>query len=850
MSKPSKIKPGEHKANETTQKTTKRKNSTAGKATASKVIDQYFDGLGWKPFRFQRSCWRAYQNGSSGILHSATGTGKTLAVWMAPILKWLRQNQDRNKWNPKRPCRARILWITPIRALAADTAASLRAPVDALGLPWEVDTRTGDSRSSAKARQLKRLPTALITTPESLSLLLTHEKTLEQLSGIESVIVDEWHELIGTKRGIQTELGLARLRQLNPKLQTWALSATLGNLDQAADALVGTAPASDPKIIEGSTKKKIQFESILPSRIERFPWTGHIGTKMARQVAERLDSVNSALVFTNTRAQTEIWYQELLKQRPDWAGKMALHHGSLDAEVRSWVEKGLQCGTLKVVVCTSSLDLGVDFTSVDLVVQVGSPKGAARLLQRAGRSGHQPDAMSQLAFVPTNAIELIELAAAQQAIKERKLESRKLLQKPLDVLAQHAISIAIGGGFDSDELYREVRTTNAYRSLTDHEWQWILKFIRHGGDSLEAYPDFQRVECVDGRYVVNQKRVATMHRMNIGTITSDNSMVVKYVTGKRLGMIEENFLTRLESDDIFTFAGKQLSLVRVKDNVAYVRRANGKPNTVPRWMGGRMPLSAELGQQLRRKLDEAAQGAFLGREMRSIRPLLQVQKRWSVIPRAQQVLMESVKNRSGWHLFIYSFEGRLVHEGLAALVAYRLTKSQKSTFSIACNDYGFVLQSPKTIDLSSFRHADIFSPDNMLDDIMQSMNSTEMAKKQFRQVARVAGLIQQGLPHRQKSSKHLMASSNLFFDVFCNYDPSNLLLEQARREVLEQQLDSERMMEAIYRIGESEIVIQTPPKFTPLGFPLLVDKLREHLSSESLAERVARMQKQLENAAG
>ena len=820
------------------------------KTTPSRLVNQYFEGLGWKPFRFQRSCWRAYQDGKSGIVHSATGTGKTLAVWLGPILKWLSENQDRHYWNPKRPTAAKILWITPIRALAADTAASLRAPIDAIGLPWEVDTRTGDSRGSAKARQLRRLPTALITTPESLSLLLTHEKVHQQLAGIESVIVDEWHELIGTKRGIQTELGLARLRQFNPALQTWALSATLGNLEQAADSLVGIAPTSEPSIIEGYTKKKIQFESILPRRIERFPWTGHIGTKMAPQVAERLDRVNSALVFTNTRAQTEIWYQELLKQRPEWAGKMALHHGSLDAEVRSWVEKGLQCGNLKVVVCTSSLDLGVDFTAVDLVVQVGSPKGAARLLQRAGRSGHQPDATSQLAFVPTNAIELIELSAAQQAIKEKKLESRRILKKPLDVLAQHAISIAIGGGFTDTELYQEIRTTNAYHTLTREEWEWTMKFIRHGGDSLEAYPDFQRVDLIDGRYVVTQKRVTTLHRMNIGTITSDNSMVVKYVTGKRLGMIEENFLTRLESDDIFTFAGKQLSLVRVKDNVAYVRRATGKSNTVPRWMGGRMPLSAELGEQLRRKLNDAANGIFSGREMRSIRPLLKVQEKWSVIPTAEQVLIESVKNRSGWNLFIYSFEGRLVHEGLAALVAYRLSKLHKTTFSIACNDYGFVLQSPQKVDPATFIDAEIFSPDRMLDDIMQSMNSTEMAKRQFRQVARIAGLIQQGLPHRQKSSKHLMASSNLFFDVFCNYDPGNLLLEQARREVLEQQLDSDRMMDAVYRIRESEIVIQTPTKFTPLGFPLLVDKLRENLSSESLAERIARMQKQLENAAG
>ena len=813
-------------------------------------IGKYFQRRGWKPFPFQKTCWRMYQAGDSGIVHSATGTGKTLAVWLGPILKWVRENPNPDKWNPKRPPPIRVLWITPIRALASDTEFNLRDPIDQLGLPWKVESRTGDSGSSTKSRQLRRLPTALITTPESLSLLLTHEKSLEQLSGLESIVIDEWHELMGTKRGVQTELCMARLRKLNPKLQTWALSATLGNLDQAVDALVGNENLSETQIIEGYQKKKIVFESIIPNQIERFPWTGHIGTKMSPQVADYLESVNNALIFTNTRAQTEIWYQEILKQRPQWAGKLALHHGSLDSDVRKWVEQGLQTGKLKAVVCTSSLDLGVDFTSVDLVVQVGSPKGAARLLQRAGRSGHQPDAVSKLAFVPTNAIELIELAAAQQAIKENDLESRKCLSKPLDLLAQHAISIAIGGGFTSEELFDEVRSTYTYHSLTKKEWDWVLNFIQFGGDSLNAYPDFKRVLLRDGRYQVTDRKVMTAHRMNIGTITADSSMVVKYLSGKRLGMVEETFLSRLETDDIFTFAGKQISLVRIKDNIAYVRKAKGKPNTVPRWMGGRMPLSAELGEHLRKKLDEAAKGIFRGPEMKTVKPLLHVQKKWSMIPSADQMLVESIKTKVGWQVFVYSFEGRLVHEGLAALAAYRLSKSQRTTFSLACNDYGFVLQSPKPVDLQSILNGEVFRTDSLLDDIMQSMNSTEMSKRQFRQIARIAGLIQQGLPHRQKTAKHLMASSNLFFDVFCTYDPSNLLLEQARREVLEQQLESDRILSAVDRIRESEIVHRTPERLTPLAFPLLVDKLRERLSSETLADRVARMQRQLEKAAG
>ena len=816
----------------------------------SQSVDRYFASIGWKPFRFQRSAWRAYLDGHSGLVHSATGTGKTLAVWMGPILKWLKENPHRDLWNPKRPPPLRVLWITPLRALAGDTETSLRARLDGLGLPWRLESRTGDSKASAKARQLKRLPTALVTTPESLSLMLTHERLLEQLSALAAVIVDEWHELLGTKRGIQTELALARLRKLNPGLRTWGVSATLGNLDDAMESLLGVDPSDKVRLIEGYNKKRLKLESIIPDKIDRFPWSGHIGTKMVPQVAELLEQVDSALVFANTRSQTEIWYQQLLKQRRDWAGRIALHHGSLDTSVRRWVENGLRNGSLKAVVCTSSLDLGVDFSAVDLVIQIGSPKGAARLLQRAGRSGHQPEAESRLAFVPTNAIELIELAAAQQAIRAGHLEARPLLKKPLDVLAQHVVTIAIGGGFVAKDLLQEVRSTCAYQSLSDNEWQWVLDFVVRGGSSLAAYPEFRRVDVQDDRYHVSQKRVATMHRMNIGTIVADASMKVKYLKGATLGTAEEHFLSKLNAGDRFLFAGRLVSLVCVKDNVAYVRRANGEPDTVPRWMGGRMPLSSELSHALRGKLEEAAAGKLVGREMKSLSRLLEIQARWSSLPKSNELLIEKIQTRGGQQVFVFPFEGRLVHEGLAALLAYRISRIQKTTFTMACNDYGIVLQSPHPVDVELAIENGVFSPDGLLADILQSMNSTEMAKRQFRQIARVAGLIQPGYPGQRKSESHLQASSNLFFDVFCQYDSANLLLEQSRREVLELQLEASRMFDALTRIEQSEIVITHPPKVTPLAFPLLVDKLRERVSSETLADRIARLQAQLEKAAG
>ena len=815
------------------------------------MVTQCFDSLGWKPFRFQRECWSAYLGGESGLIHSATGTGKTLAAWMGPLVSWLREHPNVEAWNPKKPPPARVMWLTPLRALAGDTEKSLRQPIEQMGLPWRLESRTGDSKQSLKTRQLRSLPTALVTTPESLTLMLTHASLLPSFQTLEAIIVDEWHELLGTKRGVQTELALARLRRLNPALRIWGVSATLGNLDDALQSLLGNDSTNrQSRIVRGVKSKRIQFQSILPPVIERFPWAGHIGTRMVPQVVEEVAGVRSALIFANTRSQTELWYQELLKQRPDWAGQIALHHGSLDTSVRSWVERGLNEGRLRAVVCTSSLDLGVDFTAVDLVVQIGSPKGSARLLQRAGRSGHQPGATSRLAFVPTHALELIELAAARDAIRAGDLEARPLLDKPIDVLTQHAVTIAIGGGFDDASLLAEVRTTRAYENLSDDEWQWVLQFIVRGGESLYAYPEFHRVTIdEEHRYVVTDKRVIRTHRMNIGTIVSDAAMQVRFLKGGALGTVEESFLSRLKPGEKFLFAGKVVELVMIQDNVAYVRRSKGAPDTVPRWMGGRLPLSSELSAALRRKLEEASEGIYRGEEMRSLRPLLELQKRWSVLPRHDELLIEQVQTRDGHHLFIYPFAGRLAHEGLAALLAWRISRLGPITFTMACNDYGLVLQSSTPAPLEKAIECGLFDSETVVADIMQSLNATEMSKRQFRQIARIAGLIHQGMPGDRRPARHLQASSNLFFDVFRQYDPGNRLLVQSENEVLQQQLQASRLEQTLSRIVSHLIVTTAPTKITPLGFPLWVDKLRERVSSESLGDRIRKMQAQLEQAA-
>jgi len=814
-------------------------------------LGRWFESRGWTPFAFQRDVWDAYRAGESGLVHAATGTGKTLAAWGGPLLEWMSSATSQ----PQKPRRdrtppLRVLWITPLRALAADTEEALRQPLEDLEIPWSLESRTGDTSAALRARQRRRLPTALITTPESLSLLLTRSDAAGIFADLRLVVVDEWHELMGTKRGVLVELALARLRFHQPDVRIWGLSATIGNLTDAADALLGVRQRTPPRIVRGVDPKNVVIDALIPPVIERFPWAGHLGTPMVPQVVAALEEAASAIVFTNTRSQTEVWYQAILAARPDWAGAIALHHGSLDRKRREWVENGLRTGTLRCVVATSSLDLGVDFSPVDRVLQVGSPKGVARLLQRAGRSGHRPGATSRVTCAPTNALELVEVAAARDGVEQGVLEARLPVERPLDVLAQHVVTVALGGGFVADQLLGEVRSTRAYAALSDAEWAWVLEFLTSGGDALHAYPEYARITLVADRYVVTNDEIARRHRMSIGTIVGDAQIGVAYLRGDSLGSVEESFVARLKPGDRFVFAGTPLEFVRVRDMKAWVRRAPNSKGAVPRWAGSRLPMSGQLAALLRARFGEAGRGVVRGPEMAALQPLFAVQRKWSHIPAPEELLIEQVKTREGWHLFVYPFEGRLVHEGLSALCAYRLARHAPITFSMASNDYGFELVSPTEPPLAAALDASLFSPDNLVEDIQAALNATEMARRQFRELARVAGLVFPGFPRAGKTARQLQMSSSLFFDVLRQYDPGNLLLSQAAREVLERQLESTRLGATLHRLVKSTIVVRHPKRVTPFGFPLVVDRNREKVSSEALADRIRRMQLALERAAG
>ncbi len=815
-------------------------------------LHRWFAHRGWTPFPFQEEVWAAFAAGESGLIHAATGTGKTYAAWGGPLLEALREREgDSRDGDTAPPLRA--LWITPLRALASDTEAALRDAVEGVGLGWTVESRTGDTAPSVRARQRERLPSALVTTPESLSLFLTRPDHAALFASLRVVVVDEWHELMASKRGVQVELALARLRAVAPALRTWGLSATLGNLDVAADTLLGVGRrdgAPPRRLIRGLVPKEVVVEALIPGTIERFPWAGHLNTRLLPEVMRLLAGARSAIVFCNTRSQAELWFQSLIAADPAWFEFTAIHHGSLDREQREAVEQGIKSGRFRVVVATSSLDLGVDFAPVELVLQVGSPKGVARLLQRAGRSGHAPGRPSRIVCVPTHAFELVEVAAARDAIAAGAIETRDPLDRPLDLLAQHLVTLALGGGFTREQVTAELRTTRAYAGLTEAELDWVLDFVTRGGDALQAYPEYGRVQRAGDRYVVTDPQVARRHRLAIGTIVSDAAITVRYVGGGRLGTVEEGFIARLSPGDTFLFAGTPLAFVRVRDLTAWVRRARGVTGAIPRWAGARMPLSTELAQAVRDTLDAARRGVFASPELKAVRPLLALQAERSVIPAPDELLIERCRTREGHHLFVYPFDGRLVHEGLAVLLAYRLAQLAPATYTFACNDYGLDLLAPEPAPLAEALEAGLLSPAHLLHDITASLNAAELARRQFREIARVAGLVFGGFPGASKTTRQLQASSGLLYDVFVRHDPGNLLLRQAQREVLERQLEASRLGHVLERLSRATLRIVEVERPTPLAFPLLVDMTRGRVSSEKLADRVRRMVAHAEGPAG
>ena len=805
----------------------------------------YFRQKGWSPFPFQVQTWNDYLDGKSGLLNAPTGSGKTFALWFGVLLNYIQNNPS--DWKTPRKNGLQIIWVTPLRALAQDLQKAMQEACDGLGLPWTVTVRNGDTDAKTRASFKRNPPECLITTPETLHILLSQKEAEPLFENLRCVVVDEWHELVGNKRGVQVQLALAYLQaRCQHPFMRWAISATLGNLEQAAKTLLGNELPQH--IIKANIQKEIRISSLFPEEIEKYPWSGHLGIRMIDQVIQTIEEGKSVLVFTNTRSQTEMWYQKILEIRPDWAGWMAMHHGSLDSQIRTWVENALHEGILKVVVCTSSLDLGVDFRPVDRVVQIGSPKGVSRFVQRAGRAGHQPGLPSLVYFVPTNALELIEAAALRNAIEQDDLESQFPPTLSYDVLIQFLVTLAVGEGFEPNALYEIIKKTESYASLSPEEYQWILEFITKGGSSLGSYDDFLKVVIEeDGMYRVKNKKIAMKHRLSMGTIVSDVSMKVKFKNGAYLGTVEEYFIAKLKAGDRFYFAGRNLELLYIKGLDAVVQVTTKKANQVVSWMGARMSLSSKLSQQIQEIFKAYNQGIVGSEEVRQVLPILDLQQQLSLVPDAQTFLIESLQTREGFHLFFYPFEGRMVHELLSALLAYRIAQRLPVSFSMAMNDYGFELFSDVQLDIEELLEEDLFSLDHLAEDILHCINESELAKRKFREIASIAGLVFQGYPGKPTSFKHIQANSGLLFQVFEDYEPDNLLLKQARAEVLNQQMEQELLIEAVRKINRQSIQVRYPSQLTPFSFPILVDRLsRTSLSSESVEDKIAKILAQMD----
>ena len=794
----------------------------------------WFAANDWEPFPFQQEAWTKYLSGYSGLINAPTGFGKTYSLLIPILIEAMRE-----KGKAKSGFRA--IWIAPIRALTKEIKMSCQRAIEGLDLDWEVQVRTGDTTSSQRKKQLTNPPEILITTPESIHIIMASKGYAKYFKNLNAIVVDEWHELMGSKRGVQVELAISRLKGLQPTLKIWGISATIANIDQALDILLG--PSADPKkktIIRSGIKKHISVETVLPDEIEKYPWAGHLGLHLLEKVIPILNKSQTTIIFTNTRAQCEIWYHKLLEVDPSLAGNMAMHHGSISREIRDWVEDALHEGRIKAVVSTSSLDLGVDFRPVETIIQIGSPKGVSRFIQRAGRSGHQPLAVSKIYFVPTHSLELIEGGALRTAIANGVMEPRIPYIRSYDVLIQYLTTLAVSDGFHAQTIYKEVCDTFCYASMTREEWDWILDFLVSGGPSLKAYNEYHKVVIEDGLYKVTSRKIARKHRMSIGTIVSSASIIVAYVSGKRLGSIEEYFVSSMSPGDVFWFAGQTLEYVRIKDMTVQVKKSKAKKARVHSWMGGRMPLSSTLSALIREKISNYTNDQIEELETEVLSPLLDQQALKSHLPNKDEFLIEYITSKDGHHLLFYPIEGRYVHEGMGALLAQRISEKYKITFSIAMNDYGFELLSDQAIDIDIL-NKDLFSTKNLLLDIQNSLNSVEMARRKFRDIGKISGLVFQGYPGKYKKERHLQSSAALIFDVFKEYDPDNLLFLQTYDEVMTFQFEETRLRAALERIQEQKMIITRPERFTPFSFPIIVDRLREKLSSERLSDLVKKM---------
>ncbi len=765
----------------------------------------WFAERGWQPHGHQLALVEAAKAGRSALLVAPTGGGKTLAGFLPSLCELAATTATG----------LHSLYISPLKALTQDVHRNLEQPIAEMGLPIKAETRTGDTPQEKRKRQRARPPHLLLTTPESLALLLSYADAESLFANLQRVIIDEIHALSATKRGDLLSLGLARLQSLRPGLTRIGLSATVADPKGLASWLSPGAlyGGQETALVFGRSGARAEVEIL--ETAEGLPWSGHMARHAVEAVYERVKQVKTALLFVNTRAQAEILFRRIWQLNDDNL-PIALHHGSLDVQQRRKVEAAMAAGRLRAVVATSSLDLGIDWAAVDLVVQIGAPKGVARLVQRIGRANHQLDQPSRALLVPANRFEVLECRAAVEAIEERDLDGDGLRPGGLDVLAQHMMGMAAGAPFKAEDLYEEVRQAQPYCALTRAAFDETLAFVETGGYALERYERYRRLkQGDDGRYRVANPRLIQRYRMNVGTIVEEPLVNVRMKNGRRLGEVEEYFIQGLVPGDSFLFAGQLLTFLGLKETDALVTKGGSGDPKIPAYGGGRFPMSAELSTRVRAMLESPGRWHSLPAE---VRQWLSLQRYRSILPPAQGLLVESFPRRGKEYLVAYCFEGRNAHQTLGMLLTRRLERAGCRPLGFVASDYAIAtwsLRQPQDLDA-------LFSEEMLGDDLEEWMAESSLLRRTFRNVAIVSGLIEQRHPGQEKSGRQMTVSSDLIYDVLRKYQPDHLLLRATRDEAAGGLTDIRRLAEMLSRV-KGRIRHRRLGRVSPLAVPVLLD---------------------------
>lgn len=776
-------------------------------------LARWFAGRGWKPRRHQLEMLAAARGGNHALLVAPTGAGKTMAGFLASLSELIENPIDG----------LHTLYVSPLKALAVDVQRNLLGPIADIGLDIRVETRTGDTPHNRKVRQRRRPPHMLLTTPESLSLLISYAGSANLFADLKTVIVDEVHAFATQKRGDLLSLSMARLQRLAPGLRRVALSATVADADGYARWLAPDAERDRVAIVKGEAGAEAEIEILLPE--DRVPWSGHSGSYATEQVMEIIAAHRTTLVFCNTRGLAELIFQDLWKVN---GGELpiGIHHGSLSREARRKVEAAMARGELRGLVATASLDLGVDWGDVDCVVQMGAPKGASRLLQRIGRSNHRLDEPSKAILVPGNRFEYLEARAALDAVAERELDPDVFRPGSLDVLAQHIMACACAAPFEEAEMLEEIRSAAPYRDLPSTEFSRELDYIASGGYALRAYDRYKRLACAvdeDGQTIwrVSHPKFEKQHRLNAGIIVDAPVLDVRFKNGRKLGTVEEYFAATLSPGDTFFFAGMSLEVIGIKDTDLSVR-ASSRPARIPTYVGARMPLTTNLADRVRGFLANPAEWAGFPED---VEEWLRVQSQKSVLPKPGELLVETFPHEDRQFMVAYSFEGWNAHQSLGMLVTRRMETAGLKPIGFVANDYSFA-----TYSLERVRDpAPLFSPDILEDEFIDWVQNSHLLKRAFREVAVIGGLVERQHPGKRKTGKQVTFSTDLIYDVLRRYEPDHLLLKAAWADARTKLTDVGRLAGLLDRAGETMVHVDLP-RVSPLAVPVLVLIGREHVA--------------------